>query len=170
MPPSKQKRINALGLTEPKTLATAKAIADPDNYFIPMRMPDEGDWLDDVKHGNCGYDNFRGKKYSDSYNMLYIQPITYDNGSKITDTVLEKLRLWVEAFFTPCKCEVLPRIPQSKLKNDKRIAKQKNRLGKTQYHAIHILKHIIQPIQNYKKGSISVLALTDVDLFAGGRF
>ena len=92
VPPSKQKRMTALGLTEPKTLATAKAIADPEKYWIPMRMPESGDWLDDYKHGNCGYDNFGGKAYSDSFNTLYILPITYDQGSKITDSILEKLR------------------------------------------------------------------------------
>ena len=130
-----------------------------------MRMPEDGDWLDSYKHGNCGYDNFGGKAYSDSFNTLYIQPITYDQGSHITDSILEKLRKWCEVFYTPCKCEILPRMPASKLENNSTIDKKTNWHGKKQFNAIHILKNVIQPIQRSAKNSIGVLSVTDCDLF-----
>ena len=90
-PPNRQRREKALGHTVPRTRATAKAIANPEKFWIPMRIPEEDDWLDSYNHGGQGFDKFGGKAYSDRFNTLYIQPITKDAGSKITDRIFNKL-------------------------------------------------------------------------------
>ena len=87
-PPDKERRAKALGRTDPKTVALKKAIEGADKFWIPTRIPEKNDWLDLYNHAGQGYEKFGGKKYSDKHNTLYIQPITYDKGSKITSTLL----------------------------------------------------------------------------------
>jgi hypothetical protein len=72
--------------------------------------------------------------------------------------------MWLEAFYQPCKVEILPKIMEKDLIRDD-IGRQENWKGESQYNAIGILKQIIGPIQNSKKGCIGVLSFTDVDLF-----
>lgn len=77
---------------------------------------------------------------------------------------MNDVKYWLQAFYQPCKVEILPKIMEEKLKG-RGIDTQKNDNRETQYNAIHILKNVIQGIQNSKPGCIGVLALTDVDLF-----
>ena len=35
-------------------------------------MPNPGDWLDTYNHGNVTYDEFKGKKITETKNVLYI--------------------------------------------------------------------------------------------------
>ena len=38
-----------------------KAVANIDKYWEPLRMPEDGDWLDSYNHGCFKYDDFKGK-------------------------------------------------------------------------------------------------------------
>ena len=165
VPPTKDRRLKALGVTEPKTLATKISIEDAEKAWIPTRTPESGDWLDSYNHGGQGFDKFGGKAYSNSFNTLYLQPITHEKGSKITDDLLGKLQKWCQAVYFPCKVVVLDRISDKVLKSNRRIDTQENDFGETQFNAIHILKEVIGPIQQRQPNCIGVLSLTDVDLF-----
>ena len=77
-------------------------------YWQPLKMPKDGDWLDSYNHGCIGFDDFKGKKITATKNVLYIQPITYLKDSKITVKVMSQLKQWLEAFYLPCKCVILP--------------------------------------------------------------
>jgi len=78
-------------------------------------MPEDGDWLDSYNHGSIGFDEFKGKKITSTKNVLYIQPIAYKSGSKITEKNMSQLKKWLEAFYLPCKCEILPFINEDVL-------------------------------------------------------
>ena len=56
VPPSKQRRINALGDLTNECTATKKALDNVEKYWEPIRMPEGGDWLDSYKHGCLGCD------------------------------------------------------------------------------------------------------------------
>ena len=60
---------------------------------------------------------------------------------------MNQLKMWLEAFYMPCIVQILPKIYESTLSQNKNIETQINYKGKTQYNAIHILKQIIGPIQ-----------------------
>ena len=56
---------------------------------------------------------------------------------------MDQLKAWLEAFYLPCKVEILPFRFEQDLINIKAIDRKKNCYGKTQFNAIHILKHFI---------------------------
>ena len=145
--------------------ATKKALSNVYKYWEPLRQPEEGDWLDDYNHGCYGYDQWGGKMISPTRCTLYIQPIVYANNSAITDKNMAQLKVWLEAFYMPCKVTILPKIYENTLKQNRNIDRKKNDIGKTQYNAIHILKNIIGPIQNRMSDAIGVISFTDVDLY-----
>jgi len=96
---------------------------------------------------------------------LYIQPIVYEEGSSINAKNMKQLKQWLEAFFMPCPVEILPNIYDHVLCENREIARKENDHGYLQYNAIHILKHIIGPIQKAKSDAIGVISFTDVDLY-----
>lgn len=59
-----------------------------------------------------------------------------------------ELKVWLEAFYMPCKVVILPKIYESKLKQIplRLLGTQKNMFGETQYNAIGILNQVIGPI------------------------
>ena len=59
---------------------------------------------------------------------------------------MSELKEWLEAFYMPCRVEILPNIYDDVLLKNKNIDTKKNCLGRTQFNAIHILKNIIGPI------------------------
>ena len=79
-------------------------------------MPKAGDWLDSYNHGCYGYDKFGGKKITTTKNTLYIQPLCRDIDSVITDKNMDDLKMWLEAFYMPCKVVILPKIYEKTLK------------------------------------------------------
>lgn len=130
---------------------------------------DGSDWQESYPRDGWGiYPKFGGKIVRQgTFDTLYIQPIIWQKNSCITPDILKKLKIWLEAFYQPCKVEILPSLNETTLRRDT-IGRQKNYLGESQYNAIGILKQIIAPIQNSKRGCIGVLSFTDVDLFTKG--
>ena len=96
---------------------------------------------------------------------IYIQPIVYEVDSAITDDRMAKLKVWLEAFYMPCKVKILPKIYEPVLKKNTNIKNKQNWNDKTQYNAIQILKNVIGPIQNSTADAIGVISFTDVDLY-----
>lgn len=123
------------------------------------------DWQECYPRDGWGiYPKFGGKiRIEGTFDTLYIQPIPWKKDSAITDEVMEKLKTWLEAFYQPCKVEILPKIDEIDLRRDD-IGRKKNYLGEDQYNAIGILKRIIAPIQRKMPGCIGVLSFTDCDL------
>ena len=91
-----------------------------------MQKPEPGEWLWEYNHGNYGYDQWGGKKITATKNTIYIQPIVYAKNSAITDGRMAKLKTWLEAFYSPCKVKILPKIYEQTLKNNAEIRNKKN--------------------------------------------
>ena len=122
VPPNEERRTKALGDLSNECTATKKALSNIKQYWQPIRAPVQGDWLWQYNHGCYGYDQFQGKKITQTKNTIYIQPIVYASGSVITPKLLEKLKKWLEAFYMPCKIKILPQIVESTLKQNTNIA------------------------------------------------
>lgn len=60
-----------------------------------------------------------------SFDTLYIQPIPWKENSALSDDVMAKLKNWLEAFYQPCKVEILPKIEEKALMRDD-IGRQQN--------------------------------------------
>ena len=58
---------------------------------------------------------------------------------------MDHLKIWLEAFYQPCKVIILPKMFESALKTAN-ISTQKNYLGVQQYNAINIIKQVLSPI------------------------
>jgi len=102
-PPGKAKRLRALGNMKGEDRKCQKALDNIDEYWTQIRKPTQGDWLYPYGHNGQTYDNFRGKKIDSTKNVLYILPIVYNKGSLITDGLLEQMKQWLSAFYSPCK-------------------------------------------------------------------
>ena len=81
-----------------------------------MPLARYGDWLHDYPKDFFGsYDKFGGKIVTQTKNVLYIQPLIYKENSQLTPSLLKNLHIWLEAYFQPCKVEILPSLYQEVL-------------------------------------------------------
>ena len=85
VPPNQLQRKKALGDFTNECQATIKALSNVDKFWEPMRVPEEGDWLDSSCHDCVGYDQFKGKKITEARQTIYVQPIVYEKNSCIND-------------------------------------------------------------------------------------
>jgi len=164
VPPSKAESKRALGDLKGEKPDTIRALDNIDNFWTQIRKPQRGDWLYPNGHKGQTYDNFKGKAINSIRDVLYLQPIVYRKNSVITPEILDNMRLWLLAFYSPCKVKILPNIYEEVL-IEKKVNIQQNCNDKNQYNAIGILNLIIGPIQNSMKDAIGVISFTDVDLF-----
>ena len=81
--------------------------------------------------------------------------------------MLENVQKWCQAFYHPCKVNVLKPINANVVKANKRIKTQKNQFDETQYDASGILFNICKDIKTKQRGCLGVLAITDLDLYTG---
>lgn len=97
---------------------TKAALSDIDKYWQEIEQPGWSDWQHCYPKDGWGvYPKFGGKKYrKGQFDTLCIQPIVWAKNSAITDRVLNELKTWLEAFYQPCKVEILPKIMESALK------------------------------------------------------
>ena len=72
--PDKKMRKKAVGIG--LTLATSKALADAEKMCVPIKQPEEGDWLDVFYEDGETVDAFCGNHCSKGNDILYIQPFT----------------------------------------------------------------------------------------------
>jgi len=97
-------------------------------------------------------------------NVLYIQPIAAENTFSKFGEILDNLRKWLKAFYSPCKVSVLPVISEYYLQS-KNISCKKNGFAKTQYNAETIIKNVVGPIKNQLENAVAIYTITDLDLF-----
>ena len=121
VPPNDDRRIQALGAFNNDNLATQKAVSNIEKYWEPLRKPEVGDWLHTYNHGCLDYDKFGGKMVTKTRDTLYIQPIVYKENSCITDENMNNLKMWLQAFYMPCKIVILPKLYEDVLFNNKEI-------------------------------------------------
>lgn len=137
-PPSALARKHALGDLRGEKPDTIKALDNIDDFWRQIRKPQPGDWLYPNGHNGQSYDKFRGKLIDSTKNVLYIQPLIYSKNTMITAELLEQMRVWLLAFYSPCQVKILPNIYEELL-IEKKVNIQKNDYDKNQYNAIGIL-------------------------------
>ena len=91
VPPGALVRSEKLGSLGNECSATCKALDNISDYWEPLKMPKNGDWLDSYNHGYLGYDKFYGKIATPTRNVIYIQPLVYKKNSAITQNHLNLL-------------------------------------------------------------------------------
>ena len=97
---------------------TKKALTNIPKFWQKLQIRDSSDWQECYPRDGWGvYPKFGGKILREgTFDTLYIQPIPWSKNSALTDDVMSKLKLWLEAFYQPCKVEILPKILASELK------------------------------------------------------
>ena len=122
VPADKERLIAAHG---PKSLKkedymTRMAFEDIDEFFQPIEQPQEGDYQDEnPDDGWKTFKEFKPKIHKKGqFDTLYIQPIvgrSVHNFSGIDDQNMEYLKLWLEAYFSPCNVVILQNINETTL-------------------------------------------------------
>lgn len=101
---------------------------------------------------------------SEEKNVLYIQPIAAINTYDQFGVIVDNLRKWLEAFYSPCKVQVLPVIGEYDLQT-KHVSFKMNGFAKNQYNAESILKNVVGQIKNNLEDAVAVYTITDLDLY-----
>lgn len=78
--------------------------------------------------------------------------------------MLEHMKEWMLAFYSPCQVKILPNVYDDTLK-EKKIDSHRNKYNQPQYDAVDIINRIIEPKKKSLPDAIGVISFTDVDLF-----